>query len=178
MIKMGRNDPKRAICPISDPRRLGLTRSNFGNKSVSTIQTFLQVQRPAAANAARTFFWVKKSADVCQQRSPPPSSMPRHSAEPPWPQYESSTFAFYQTFSPQSGLFRQFSLNWKDKCTLFTFFNNIPMKTAFVIFDLNTFNFQTFYLVSQSYKALASERILYFISPIYLQFIVNYFLVI
>ena len=48
------------------------------------------------------------------------------------------------------------------------------MKTAFVIFDLNTFNFQTFYLVSQSYKALASERILYFISPIYLQFIVNY----
>ena len=104
--------------------------------------------------------------------------MPRHSAEPPWPQYESSTFAFYQTFSPQSGLFRQFSLNWKDKCTLFTFFNNIPMKTAFVIFDLNTFNFQTFYLVSQSYKALASERILYFISPIYLQFIVNYFLVI
>ena len=115
---------------------------------------------------------------MCQQRSPPPSSMPRHSAEPPWPQYESSTFAFYQTFSPQSGLFRQFSLNWKDKCTLFTFFNNIPMKTAFVIFDLNTFNFQTFYLVSQSYKALASERILYFISPIYLQFIVNNFLVI
>ena len=52
------------------------------------------------------------------------------------------------------------------------------MKTAFVIFDLNTFHFQTFYLVSQSYKALASERILYFISPIYLQFIVNYFLVI
>ena len=81
----------------------------------------------------------------------------------------------------KAGFLDNFTLNWKDKmykCTLFTFFNNIPMKTAFVLFDLNTFNFQTFYLVSQSYKALASERILYFISPIYLQFIVNNFLVI